>query len=271
MKKIGFYSNIYRDIGLAITAELMDFISEMGHEPFSLDSEVPCSACDFIIVLGGDGTMLKAANFAALSDTPLFGINLGNVGYLTDVEQVDAKTAIQKVLNGKFKIQRRMMLEGALEKKPPRLALNDITVYRGLNSRPIQCIVSVNGQYMDTFRSDGIVISTPTGSTAYNLAAGGPVMRPDTKMMAITPISPHTLGTRPTVISHEDSVTVRFASNPDTVIAFDGEAFPLSETSITGRDEIEININTSRYCTSIITTNSYGFYEILRMKIGKTD
>jgi len=282
MKKIAFHANALRDINLAATRELVEFVTKLGHTAYSLDyhalrdicTVMPTpnalySNCDFAVILGGDGTVLRAAVHAAVSGTPLLGVNMGHVGYLTDVDMGGARGAIIKVLDGKHDIEHRMMFEGRLEDAPMHLALNDITIYRGASSRPIQCVVSIDGQYMDTFRSDGLIISTPTGSTAYNLAAGGPVMRPDSRMMAITPISPHTMGTWPTVLPDDHCISVRFENNPDTIVTFDGEAFSLAKANFTGRDEVEIKICPSKYNTSIIKTNELGFYELLRQKLGK--
>jgi len=281
IKKIGFYPNVSRDTKLSATCDLMAFVADLGYCVATLaefSEFVPsycqlldtpnelCLASDFIITLGGDGTMLKAASYAALTTTPLLGINLGNVGYLTDAERYTAKESITKVVKGNYKIQERMMLHVSHGNNPPRLALNDVTINRGLSSRLIQCVVHVNGEYMDTFRADGIIISTPTGSTAYNLAAGGPIVRPDAKMVVITPISPHSLSTRPAVISHEDIVSIRFVNNHDIVVSADGEAISTDYHD----GETEILIAQAKYNTRIIKTNSYGFYEILRMKFGKS-
>lgn len=277
MKKIGFYPNINKDVNLAKTCDLIRFVTGLGHDAAALakfSSMLPNNCelmettdelfkiADFIITLGGDGTILQAAQHAALTGIPLLGINLGHVGYLTDAEMHSAKASITKVLKGNFKIQNRMMLQACLG-GAPYLALNDITIYRGRSPRLIQCIVTVNGEYMNTFRADGIIIATPTGSTAYNLAAGGPIIRPDTKMVVVTPISPHSLNVRPAVLSHEDIVSIRFPNNQDMVISADGEAIG---QPLTYEGETEILISLSKYSTNIIKTNSFGFYEIMRMK-----
>jgi len=285
MKKIGFMPNTSRDSGLSATSDLMGFVANLGYEVASLSEysgQLPsycelvdspdalCQISDFIVTLGGDGTVLKAAEYAALTATPLLGINLGNVGYLTDCERANAKEAITKVVKGNYKIQERMMLQVSHDGGAPRLALNDVTINRGLSSRLIQCVVHINGEYMDTFRADGIIISTPTGSTAYNLAAGGPIVRPEAKMVVITPISPHSLSTRPAVISHEDIVSIRFVNNHDIVVSADGEAISLPSGPDYHDGETEILISQAKYNTRTIKTNSFGFYEILRMKFSKS-
>jgi len=285
MKKIGFLPNITRDANLYATCDLMGFAADLGYQVASLSeysqflpsycelmdsTNELCQISDFIVTLGGDGTVLKAASYAALTATPLLGINLGNVGYLTDAERANAKESITKVVKGNYKIQERMMLQVSHGGDSPSLALNDVTINRGLSSRLIQCVVHINGEYMDTFRADGIIISTPTGSTAYNLAAGGPIVRPDAKMVVITPISPHSLSTRPAVISHEDIVSIRFVNNHDIVVSADGEAISLPTAPDYHDGETEILISQAKYSTHIIKTNSFGFYEILRMKFSKS-
>jgi len=271
MKKIGIFTNIDKDPQLTVAHRLIKYISSLGHEPFLIKEprdEHLKENLDFIVVLGGDGTMLKAAGYAVYLPSPLLGINMGNIGYLTDVEIGQAEYAISEVLAGRYATEKRMMLEAQAGHAAPQLALNDITIYRGQSSRLIQCVVSINGEYMDTFRADGLIISTPTGSTAYNLAAGGPILKPDAKMSVITPICPHSLNVRPTVISYEDTVSVRFVNEPGIVVSFDGNGISAADIGGEHEDELEITVSASQYITNIIKTKGLGFYEILRMKIG---
>lgn len=284
MRRIGFFPNIDRDPELLITYELMSFAIELGCQAVALaqhsrllpsdchfveNDHALCRDVDFLITLGGDGTMLNAARHASLTGTPLLGINLGSVGYLTDADRYHAKASMAKVMDGKFKIHSRMMLQASLCGQGVGQALNDVTIYRGLSARLIQCAVFVNGEYMDSFRADGIVIATPTGSTAYNLAAGGPIVAPDSKMVVITPICPHSLSARPAVLSHEDVISIRFANSTDTVISLDGERINMPPGLKADSGELEMLIAQSRYFTNIIKTSDYGFYEILRMKLSE--
>ena len=271
MKKIGIFTNISKDPQLTTAHQLMAYIRSCGHEPLLVkeqENEHLKENLDFLLVLGGDGTMLTAARYAAYLPTPLLGINMGNIGYLTDVEIGQAEYAINEVLAGNYTTEKRMMLEAQAGLGSAHLALNDITIYRGQSSRLIQCIVSINGEYMDTFRADGLIISTPTGSTAYNLSAGGPILKPDAKMLVITPICPHSLNVRPTVISYEDTVSVRFVNDPGIIISFDGNGVSTAGMSVEQEGCTEITVCASQYVTNIIKTKGLGFYEILRMKIG---
>jgi len=275
MKKIGFVTNINRDTDMSVTHDLMAYVRSLNCETVELPDGIPSDVyLDFIIVLGGDGTMLRAARYAGFHDIPLLGINLGNIGYLTDVEKSQAKNSIQRVLSDEFKIEKRMMLEVQMCKNDAHLALNDIAIYRGGCSRMIECEVLINGEYMDTFRADGLIISTPTGSTAYNLAAGGPVLKPDAQMVVITPISPQSLSARPAVVSGDDDIRIRLKYSPQidlelVAISIDGERVKIPKADDLVGGELEISISQSKHFTNIIKTTSFGFYEILRMKLHK--
>jgi NAD+ kinase len=212
---------------------------------------------EFIVVLGGDGTMLRAAQMAARTNTPLLGVNLGALGYLTDVEKNEEDEAFQTVLADHCRLEKRMMLETETH---PWLALNDICVERGFSSKLIRVRLQINEEYIDTIRADGIIVSTPTGSTAYNLAAGGPILKPESEMMVVTAICPHTLYLRPWVISAADTVRVTVLDT-DAKLAMDGQ----NRAKLAAGDEIAIR--RSAYYTTIMKTKASGFFEILRRKM----
>lgn len=270
MRRIGVIPNISKDRDLKYTGSITGWITERGCEPL-LPSGVFLAGCktlgdgrfygesDIILVLGGDGSMLRAAGQAALYRKPIFGINLGTLGFLTDADKADGFAALDAVLSGRFTAEKRMMisLDGGL------IALNDICVNRGLMSRMISIIVCVNGEYAETIRADGLIVSTPTGSTAYNLSAGGPILKPDSEMIAITAVCPHELFHRPWVVSAEDSVTLRLTdSSGNAVVSLDGQ--PRADL-LPGRP---VEIRRSEYYTTILKTKSLNFYEILRKKMG---
>jgi len=267
MKTIGFFTNIDKDIGMATTYELIDFVRGLGHEVLEYHG-VACLDVDFVVVLGGDGTMLRAAKFSADCSVPLLGINLGNVGYLTDVEKSQAKNAISKVLAGNYQIQERMMLSTKVADLQ-HFALNDIVVHRGAGARMIECAVKVDGEHVDNFRADGLIIATPTGSTAYNFAAGGPVLKPDAQMVIITPICPQAPIARPVVVSVDDCIEIYVSHGPQATISFDGAIMDLGEIAEATSDGFSIIVRTNDFFAKIIKTNSLGFYEILRMKMKK--
>ena len=278
-KKIGFVTNIEKDPTLQETKKMVDFVLKKGCEVYvsetfsdvhpdviSTSSSEMYKSVDFVVVIGGDGTILRVARSAAIFDTPILGINFGTLGYLADVEKVNAIDAIEKVLNGDFTIENRMMLEPYVERgcvsHEINLALNEVCITNSVCSRMIKLSVEVNGEYFDTFRADGIIVSTPTGSTAYNLSAGGPILSPHTELMTITHICPHTLYARPFVIDGNDVVRIRVQSNYNNVqMSCDGQS------TVQMKNDDVIVVKKSRYVTRIIKTTNMNFYDILRRKM----
>lgn len=225
---------------------------------------------DFLISLGGDGTLLGVGRRTAEFEKPILGINLGTLGFLTAEEKNNAEEAIDKVLQGKYKLEKRMMLECTRAKEDVRetgmIALNDICITRGNLYKILEFNVFVNDEYVDTLRADGVIICTPTGSTAYNLSAGGPVLKADAQIIAITPISPHTLTSRPIVVSANDVVTVEInPSREDTpfTISADGQ----DNKTLMGKNVVQIR--KAAVCTTIIKTKPQSFYDVLRHKLSK--
>ena len=278
-KKIGFVTNIEKDPTLQETKKMVDFVLKKGCEVYvsetfsdvhpdviATSSSEMYKSADFVVVIGGDGTILRVARSAAIFDTPILGINFGTLGYLADVEKVNAIDAIEKVLNGDFTIENRMMLEPYVERgcvsHEINLALNEVCITNSVCSRMIKLSVEVNGEYFDTFRADGIIVSTPTGSTAYNLSAGGPILSPHTELMTITHICPHTLYARPFVIDGNDVVRIRVQSNYNNVqMSCDGQS------TVQMKNDDVIVVKKSRYVTRIIKTTNMNFYDILRRKM----
>jgi len=281
MQNIGFYPNIDRDRGLAKTRALICYVIAQGRRAYIDDAFYPALAdtgvlpaegtlgakADCIVVLGGDGTILHAAQLAAVHNKSLIGFNLGNLGYLTDADADGAEAALGKVLAGAYTMEKRMMLNVEIEgftPDSPLFALNDVCVVRGALSKMVGCRVFVNDDYIDTYHADGVIVCTPTGSTAYSLSAGGPILKPDSDMLAVTPICPHALYARSSVVSAEDSVTIRTVEN--------AEASPML-VSVDGRSICTIGGNTairvtrSPLYTTILRTTTLGFYDILRSKM----
>ncbi len=278
-KKIGFVTNIDKDPTLLETKKMIDFVIKKGctvyiPETFgnvhpkavTTSSSEMYKTVDFVVVIGGDGTILRVARSAAIFDTPILGINFGTLGYLADVEKINAIEAIEKVLNGNFTIENRMMLEPYIERgcmsHEINLALNEVCVTNSVCSRMIKLSVEVNGEYFNTFRADGIIVSTPTGSTAYNLSAGGPILSPQTELMAITHICPHALYARPFVIDGNDVVRISVQSNYNNIqMSCDGQ------NTVQMKNDDVIVVKKSRYITRIIKTTNMNFYDILRRKM----
>lgn len=272
--KVAFIINSEKDKDLYYTKILIDFIIKNNVTPIVdyklkniinnenviyAHSPTLYKIVDFIIVLGGDGTILKAAKKIAKYEKNILGINMGTLGYLADVEKQDAFSAIEKVLKNDYTIEKRIMLSAYLQNKE-LLCLNEVNINNGNSSRMIKIGIDINGKFVDSVRADGVIISTPTGSTAYNLSAGGPILKPDTKLIAITYVCPHTLFSRPYVISAEDEISVYIIDN-DAYLSLDGEK------SIRIKSGNIINIKKSSYYTNIIKTTGLSFYDILRRKM----
>jgi len=281
MKKAGIITNLNKDIDATYTAEIAGWLTEQGVEVAlaggienklniykTMGIDEFYSWCDFVVVLGGDGTILRAARAASLYDVPVFGINLGTLGYLTDVERGEAFSALGKVISGDYKTEKRMMIEAEISgpgyngKTERLIALNDICVLRGAVSKVISLDLKVNDIFMDTYRADGIIVATPTGSTAYNLSAGGPILKPDIELIAITPVCPHKIYSRSSVVSAEDVVSLEIGEchGGEPILSLDGqESVNLEKGQI-------VKIYKSRAYTTLIRTNNLGFYDILRRK-----
>jgi NAD+ kinase len=282
MKKIGFVTNLDKDPHMVYTKQLVEWVKANGCTPLVADATGECGGentvtsdymyrnADFVVVLGGDGTILRVARYAAIYDVPIQGINIGTLGYLADVERNDAKSAILNVIEGHYKTEERMMLEAAIERgcngHTAHLALNEVYITNSMFSRVIKLGLEVNDDYISGYRADGIIVSTPTGSTAYNLSAGGPVLKPDTNLMAITHVCPHSLTSRPFVISGSDVVKIRVEdSYGNAVLNMDGqESIPLVNNDV-------VTIRKSRYVTRTIRTTNMSFYDILRNKMFESD
>ena len=284
MKKVAILPNVQKDKGLETTKRLVNYLLDKGCEPqlsqevaelaempqFARAEEELYRYSDLLISLGGDGTLLGIGRRTARFDKPILGINLGTLGFLTAEEKTHAEAAIDKVLSGEYKLEKRMMLECSIAKGDERtsgiIALNDICITRGNLYKILEFHVFVNDEYVDTLLADGVIICTPTGSTAYNLSAGGPVLKADAEIIAITPISPHTLTSRPIVVSAEDTVTVEVKpSREDTpfMVSADGQ----DNFTLTGRNVVQIR--KAEACTTIIKTKPQSFYDVLRHKLSR--
>jgi NAD+ kinase len=255
-------SNESKDSGLQYANEVLAFLRTRGcaAEVISRASRVK-KETRFCVVLGGDGTMLRVAHYAAVWDVPMLGINLGNLGFLTDTDKKHGLTALDKVLAGKFTGEKRIMLEAEFGSEQiiplqKRLALNEVHI--GVMGNLIEYTLYVNEQKMASIRADGIIIATPTGSTAYNLAAGGPILVPGGQMMAITPVCPHSISARPWVISASD--TVRVVAKQASQVRVDGD---LRGSIPPGGSVFVYN---SDYRATIIKTTHVNFYSTLRKK-----
>jgi NAD+ kinase len=224
---------------------------------------------EVFVVFGGDGTILAAAREAAPHGIPILGVNLGAFGFLAEVSDAEVTDALDPLLAGDYHLDERMMLRAEVrrEGRPLRefLALNDIVVTKTGYARLLRVHTSVNDIPLATYRADGLIVATPTGSTAYSLSAGGPIVHPSVPAMVVTPICPHSLSARAVVISADDTVTVRLepagAPSPPAILTVDGqEGFPLAA-------EDEVRVGRSVHRARLIRFGAEGFYTVLRSKL----
>ncbi len=229
------------------------------------DTSTLARKVDLLLVFGGDGTLLRAAREIAGSPTPLLGVNIGGLGFLTAVPSDEVEHALQLLWAGEFKFERRALIEASVRREGRLLretALNDVVISRGAVSRLIELEVNVDGDPVTRYRCDGLILSSPTGSTAYSLAAGGALVFPTANVFALTPISPHTLSNRSLILPLESVITVRAISpRPATMLSADGE-------SVTELDAGEVvTVRRSRRTVRLMHLAESSFFEALRRKL----
>ncbi len=246
-----------------VDSETAASIKTHGYERESIPSLV-----EMIIVLGGDGTLLSAARFVADAhvDVPIFGVNLGSLGFMAEVSLDELYDNLEKAIAGKLGTEDRIMLTASVLREGERVAsyrvLNDAVINKGALARMMELKVSVNDGHLTTFRADGLIVSTPTGSTAYSLSAGGPIIYPTIHCFVLTPICPHTLSNRPIALPDNVVVTVCLTSpSEDVLLTLDGQiGFPLVPNDI-------VEIKKSRFKMKLIKHPSKSYYDILRTKL----
>ena len=263
-----------KDIGGQFAAKIKEYLEDHGKtcELFEQCDQIAQSEAQFAIVLGGDGTMLHCIRSAYLRNIPVLGVNFGTLGFLTEIEQQSIFPVLDQIMDDQFEISKIMLLKGEAGGKST-IAVNDFVISRKGPARMITATVYVNDECMDTYVADGIIISTPTGSTAYNLSAGGPILAPGIEGLSITPICPHSLNKRSIVVSSEDVVTVEIGQmkKSDTIesdqnvatVAADGEVF--CELSLGQR----IVLKKSSSVASVVKTKESGFFERMRVKLNR--
>ncbi|MFW6278898.1 MAG: NAD(+)/NADH kinase [Bacillota bacterium] len=221
---------------------------------------------DLIILFGGDGTFLYTARNFMGSEVPLLGVNLGRLGFLTEIETEELEETMEKLVNGEYEIEKRLLLRIQIEREGETivdsLALNDGVINRGANARMIGLEININDQFVNSYRADGLIIATPTGSTAYSLSAGGPLVNPCLEAIIVTPICPHTLYVRPLIVSATEKLAVRVSGDSqDMKITIDGNE---SHTLLA---EDRIIIAAAEKTVSLLKLPGKTFYNILQEKM----
>jgi len=215
---------------------------------------------DMVLAFGGDGSILKAVRSVTPRKTPVLGINTGGLGFLTDIGIDELDRVVRHLVQGKYTIENRMMLECNIG--PRRFyALNDFVVTTNVPGRSIELLTSIDGEYLCRFISDGIIVATPTGSTAYSLAASGPIIKPTMRAIVISPICPHTLSVRPLVLDERDVFEVQIGSKGEAVLVTDGQ---LRQRLTSGR---KISFHKSEHQAYLVKAHSHSFIDTLRKKM----
>ena len=274
MEHIFIVTNDGKDKDHSVTRHIKKIIEDYGktcsvcrkdEEKKIIEESIP-EGIDCVIVIGGDGSFIEAARILHDRDVPMLGVNMGTLGYLTEVELADLDESIEKLLRGEYTLESRMMLEAVYGASVKDVALNDIVVSRNGGIRIIHFRIWVNGELLNCYEADGIIISTPTGSTAYNLSAGGPIVEPTASLLVVTPICSHALNTSSVILSGEDEIEIEIsARNHETddsaEVSFDGD-YPIK----LGFGD-KIVIKKAEQATNILKLSKLSFLEILSKKM----
>lgn len=281
MKHFLIAANSIKDENLLLTSKIEKYISVHGGSSRWITGDLDGAVAyrvdsmeefDCVIALGGDGTILNVSRDLRRQNLPIVGVNLGTLGFLTEVEPEQIFSVLDRLFMDDYTLEERMNIKGAVYKENETepvardVALNDIVVTRAGFSRVIGLKVYVNGKMMDIYEADGVIVSTPTGSTGYNLSAGGPLVSPKTSLMIITPISPHSLTSKSIVLSSEDEIVIevlamRKAQKEEAIVNFDGQ--PGIQLSAGDR----IVVQKANTTTKMVKLFDVSFYEVLREKI----
>ncbi|NIP99268.1 MAG: NAD(+) kinase [Nitrospinaceae bacterium] len=277
IKKIGIFCKQKPEISREVLKNLTQWLREknycplMGQETAEIigetspvqKEEIPSQA-DLIIVLGGDGTLLSVARLIHPFEVPILAVNLGSLGFLTEVSLPELYDTLAQVLKGEPNIERRMLLKALLKRKGQNIredfALNDVVINKSA-ARIVNLEVHVNHQYMTSYRADGLIISTPTGSTAYSLSAGGPIIHPSINALVLSPICPFALTNRPIVIPSQSTLQVKLITEEEVQVTLDGQ----TGYTMYREDVLEIKQGPTPVC--LIQAPGKNYYQILRRKL----
>lgn len=279
IKKVGIYAKknhpdaaqIAADIRDRLEAESITILMEdslaeqVGQVRGYAEDEIPAQV-DLLIVLGGDGTLISVARQVGDLPVPILAVNLGSLGFLTEITRRELPAMLNQIVQGQFEVSDRMMLDAVIYRDDQVLGeytvLNDVVINKGALARIIDMQTSVDGSHLTTFKADGLIIATPTGSTGYNLAAGGPIIYPGINSLVITPICPHMLTNRPIIVSDEARIQIEVKFDDDVVFfTADGQ---VGRKLLPG-DLVEVRKSQSR--TLLIASPSKDYFEILRTKL----
>ena len=281
MKNIGLFCKPRPSVDPKVVSDLVQWLRERDYKLYmdqnaaeSIGETATCSheeipnLCELIIVLGGDGTLLKVARIAHSHSVPILGVNLGNLGFLTETTFENLYPTLQSALNGECEIEHRMLLNASLWRNGTKIqdfnVLNDIVINKGALARIVNLTVRVNDQPMTSYRADGLVIATPTGSTAYSLSAGGPIIHPSMQALVLSPICPFTLTNRPIVVPDTSRIKVQLDKrhdDEDVRITLDGQmGCDMKSGDILEAEKAQVSVK-------LVQAPGKNYYQTLRKKL----
>lgn len=280
MRKIGFVVNIDKPLAIEAARELVQWLEIRSFLPLlQPEAAARCGRPDLaatggpgwreaelLIVLGGDGTLIRTMDLMAPTRVPVLGINTGHLGFLTELESNELSEALEPILAGEYEIEERLMLLARVERNGETLleltALNDAVVSKGPKARLVNFEVSIGGTMVARYPADGVIVSTPTGSTAYSFSAGGPIVGPSVDVLLVTPICPHTMNSRAMVVAGGVEVTVMVVESPGEVgLSADGDdMIPLRAGDV-------VRVTRAPFTARLVRREGYCFYNVLRRKL----
>jgi len=280
IQNVAIFAKVHDPRCLGVASDLITWLEKRDCTPLlgaqlashlasrkALSEEDIRDQAELVVVLGGDGTLISVARLFSGRDVPILGVNLGSLGFLTEITLEELYSRLEKCLEGNPRVSERMMLEVTLHREGQEIekctVLNDMVINKGALARIVDLETKVNRHFLTTYKADGLIVSTPTGSTGYSLSAGGPIIHPLMSCIVITPICPHTLTNRPIVVTDESTISITVASSFDekVYLTLDGQVgFELREG-----DSVEIR--KALETTALVMSRSREYFEILRTKL----
>lgn len=273
MNTIALFVNTTKEGSLKIASDISVFLRKKGvnvvtEDSISLEigatplSKINVHQIDCIVSLGGDGTILRLIHRHPTMTAPLLGVNFGSLGFLADIPSDHIFPSLEALLEGHYTIQERIMMEGKKNGERVCFAINEIAFHRAQNPCLIDLEIHADGKYINTFSADGVIIATPSGSTAYSLASGGPIVTPELEAFIITPICPHTISNRPIVLQPKGEITVTYLNDYHPIeISYDG----ISTLTLATHEIFNISMASKRF--NLIKLSQYDYFHTLREKL----
>ncbi len=250
-----------RELGATVAVEMCDGAEELSAPKV----QKSVHGCDFVVSIGGDGSILHLVHRLGIPHPPIIGVNLGTLGFLADVAVQDIFGSFNAIYHKAYKVSERLVLDGFMQDTFINFAINEVTIHRGNHPHIVDIAMHVDGSFVNTFSADGLLVATPSGSTAYSLSAGGPIITPETKAIVVTPICPHTITNRPIIFLPKQSISIELFHGADAVdVIFDG----MPPIKLARGERVELKVNHEPFRLVSLTTSDY--YATLRTKLGWT-